>query len=229
VFTVSALYKRLLTNPKSGKEIKLNIAGVEYGPSRISACSISGGMFQDFSVGECAAKEIDVTLKPQSPVPRMAQISVFYRLVLGQETSEWVPGGVFFVDTRREDKTTGWIAFHGYDAMLKAETTWWDPSEDAGEWPMTMNAAVSNIAARMGVAVDTRTTINAAYRVEYPNDLTMREVLMNIAVAHGGNWRMTGEGKLLLVPMGGLPGETNFLVDSKDGGAILMGDIRIIL
>lgn len=229
MYAVSTLYKRLLFDPKHRKEIKLNIAGVEYDQGGISICTISGGLFQDFAIGECAAREIDVTVKPQAPVPRMARISVFYRLVLGHEASEWVPGGVFFVDTRREDKATGWVSFHGYDAMLKSEATWWDPSLDAGEWPMLMSAAVADIARKMEADVDARTAINPAYRVEYPNDLTMREVLMNIAAAHGGNWRMTVDGKLMLVPMGGVPSETHFLVDSKDGGAILMGDIRILL
>ena len=35
--------------------------------------------------------------------------------------------------------------------------------------------------------------------VAYTNDLTMREVLENIATAHGGNWTITPEGKLRLV------------------------------
>lgn len=142
--------------------------------------------------------------------------------------SEWLPGGVFFVDSRKEDKLTGWAALHGYDAMLNSEAVWWDPSEDAGEWPMPMNEAVADIARIMGVEVEQRIVINPAFKVEYPNDLTMREVLMNIAVAHTGNWRITAEGTLLLVLMG-LPVETNFLVDGIDGGAILFGDVRILV
>lgn len=228
MYTPSELYLRLRADRRHSKEAKVTIAGTEYGPRMLSACSISGGEFKDFTIGECAAREIDVTVKPTTPIPRMAQITVAYRLVLGAESSEWVPGGVFFVDTRKEDKATGWVALHGYDAMLKSEAVWWDPSEDAGEWPMPMTDAVKDIAQIMGVKVDQRTVINPAFKAEYPNDLTMREVLMNIAVAHTGNWRITGEGKLLLVPMG-LPVETNLLVDGVDGGAILFGDVKILV
>lgn len=228
MYTLSDLYLRLRADRRHTKEIKVTIAGVEYGPRRISTCSISGGEFKDFTIGECAAREIDVTIKPTAPIPRMAQIIVSYRLTLGAEVSEWIPGGVFFVDSRKEDKLTGWVALHGYDAMLKSEAVWWDPSEDAGEWPMAMTAAVKDIARSMDVEVDRRTVINPTFRVEYPNDLTKREVLMNIALAHTGNWRITNDGKLLLVPMG-LPGETSFLVEGLDGEAILFGDVRILV
>lgn len=228
MYTPSALYLRLLSDHRHIKEVKVTIAGTEYEPRALSVCAISGGEFKDFTIGECAAREIDLTVKPIAPIPRMAQIIVSYRLVLGAEASEWVPGGVFFVDTRKEDKATGWVALHGYDAMLKSEAVWWDPSVDAGEWPMPMTKAVADITRIMGVEVDPRTEINPAFKVEYPNNMTMREVLMNIAAAHIGNWRMTEEGKLLLVPLG-LPGETNFLVDSLGGGAILFGDVRILV
>lgn len=228
MYEPSALYMRIRADRRHVKEAKVTIAGAEYGPRMLSACSVSGGEFKDFTIGECAAREIDVTVKPTTPIPRMAQIAVSYRLVLGAEASEWLPGGVFFVDSRKEDRLTGWIALHGYDAMLKSEAVWWDPTEGAGEWPMPMTTAVADIARIMGVEVDQRTAINPAFKAEYPNDLTMREVLMNIAVAHMGNWRITGEGKLLLVPMG-LPAETNFLVNGMDGGAILFGDVRILI
>lgn len=228
MLATSFLYKRLLADCRHTKEVKLNIAGVEYGPRSISACSISGGVFQEFAIGECAAREINVSVKPPSPVPRMAQISVYYRLALGGEVSEWISCGVFFVDTRKEDKVTGWTTFHGYDAMLKAEQVFL-PEGGTGEWPRSQRTVVNEICARMGVALDSRTVLNPGYQVEYPNDLTMREVLMNVALAHVGNWRVTNEGKLLLVPVYGMPVESNMLVDGVDGGAILFGNVRILV
>lgn len=228
MFTTSALYNRILLDKRHTKEVKVQIAGVDYGQRVISSCFISGGAFRDFAIGECASREIDITVKPPYPVPRMAQILVSYRLTVGVEISEWVPGGVFFVDTRKEDKVTGWTTFHGYDAMLKAEQIYL-PEGDTGEWPRTQQAVVNEIRTRMGVELDSRTVINSSYMVEYPNDMTMREVLMNIAVAHVGNWRITNEGKLLLVPVRGMPAESNLLVDNGDGGAILFGNVRILI
>lgn len=226
---VSALYRQLLADPEHIRETKVSIAGVEYGQDKLYACSTSGDLFSDVAAGGCVSREIDLTVEPTGTIPRMAEIRVYTRLVCGGEASEWLPRGVFFVDTRSMEEVTGLTTMHGFDGMLKAEAVWLDPSGETGSWPMSQPAAAADIAQRMGTALDPRSQINGAYRVEYPNDLTMREVLSYIAACHGGNWIMSGEGKLLLLPLGGLPEETNFLVDDTDGGAILFGEVRIIV
>ena len=154
------------------------------------------------------------------------------RLVLGEQVSEWIPKGVFFFSTRKTDRITGVLSVHGYDAMLKAEETWLDSSYDAETWPMPAATAVADIAARMGVAVDSRTVLDAAFPVQYPvddeGDMTMREALGRIAVANAGNWIITDEGKLLLVGLNSMPEETNYLV-TETGSAITFGGVRILV
>ena len=154
------------------------------------------------------------------------------RLVLGKQVSEWIPKGVFFFSTRKTDRVTGVLSVHGYDAMLKAEETWLDSSYNAENWPMPASTAVADIAARMGVAVDRRTVLDAAFPVQYPvddeGDMTMREALGRIAVANAGNWIITDEGKLLLVGLNSMPEETNYLV-TETGSAITFGGVRILV
>lgn len=224
---ISALYKRLLADPEHVRETKVHISGVEYGQNDIYVCATSSELLPDAAMGNCFSRELDLTVAPIGTVPRMATVEIFTRLVLGEEVSEWVPRGVFYVDTRSSNEVTGLLTLHGFDAMLKAEAVWWDPSVDAGVWPMSQEAAVVDIARQMGVSIDPRTEIDPALMMEYPNDLTMREVLAYIAACHGGNWIMTGDGELLLLPVG-LPAETSLLIDD-DGGAILFGDVRIIV
>lgn len=119
-----------------------------------------------------------------------------------------------------------------YDAMLKAEETWLDSSYDAKTWPMPAATAVADIAARMGVAVDSRTVLDAAFPVQYPvdsdGDMTMREALSRVAVANAGNWIITDEGKLLLVGLNSMPAETNYLI-TEGGNAITFGGVRILV
>lgn len=227
--TTSALYRRLLAAPEHINEIKISVAGVEYSQDHIISCTLSGDIFTTMTVGDCISREIEMVLIPQEDVPRMGQIAVYGRLTLGNEASEWVPQGVFFIDTRSVDEVSGFLTLHGFDTMLKAEAVWWDPSEDMGKWPMSQAAAVEDIARQLETTLDARTRIEPDYQVEYPNDLTMREVLGHIAAAHGGNWFITDSGKLLLLPLGVLPEETNLLVDSADGGAILFGEVRILV
>lgn len=230
--TTSELYKTLLRNPNHEKEIKLNISGVEYGMDSIISCSTSGGIFSAPGIGNCTSRQIDLEVFPSGTIPRQAKIQVFVRLVYGEQASEWIPKGVFFISTRKRNKLTGTLTITGYDAMLKAEQTWLTSDYDAENWPMTQSDAVSDIAGRIGVEVDSRTVLSEEYPVEYPvgenGDLTMREVLSGIAVSNAGNWIITDAGKLRLVGYGDIQKETNLLVN-EHGDAILFGGVRIIV
>ena len=231
---VSDLWRTLLASPGHRKEVKLVIAGVTYGEDKIvdGSLRIDGGLYSDFGIGNCCARQIDFEIYPQGTIPRQAQIEVYVRLVLGEQVSEWIPKGVFFFSTRKTDRITGVLSVHGYDAMLKAEETWLDSSYDAETWPMPAATAVNDIAARMGVAVDNRTVLDAAFPMQYPvddeGDMTMREALGRIAVANAGNWIITDEGKLLLVGLNSMPKETNHLV-TETGSAITFGGVRIFV
>ena len=231
---VSDLWRTLLASPGHRKEVKLVIAGVTYGEDKIvdGSLRIDGGLYSDFGIGNCCARQIDFEIYPQGTIPRQAQIEVYVRLVLGEQVSEWIPKGVFFFSTRKTDRITGVLSVHGYDAMLKAEETWLDSSYDAETWPMPAETAVNDIAARMGVAVDNRTVLDAAFPMQYPvddeGDMTMREALGRIAVANAGNWIITDEGKLLLVGLNSMPKETNHLV-TETGSAITFGGVRIFV
>lgn len=228
----SDLYKEILSNPNHHKETKLDVAGVEYGQENIVSVRTSGGLFTTPGIGNCAARKIDLEILPTGDIPRQAQIKAFVRLALGEQRSEWLPKGVFFISTRAKDKRTGSLTITGYDAMLKAESVWLTSDYDTKNWPMSQREAVEDIAYRMGVAVDPRTVLTTSFPVDYPvdenGDLTMREVLGYIAVSNAGNWIITDEGKLLLVKYGDIPAETHYLVE-ENGFAITFGGDRILV
>lgn len=228
--TTSELYKQILMNPAHRKETKLDIAGTEYTEANIISVETSGGLFTAPGIGNCASRQINLEIFPLGTIPRQAQIKVYVRLVLGTQTSEWLPKGVFFISTRARDKRTDSLTITGYDAMLKAEAVWL--TSPASNWPMPQADAVADIASRMGVEVDSRTVLSTAYPVGYPvdenGDLTMREVLGYIAVSNAGNWVITDEGKLLLVKYGDVPEETNYLVDEYGDTITFGGDIILV-
>ena len=152
-------------------------------------------------------------------------IIYFDALIPGTETSEWLPNGVFWLDTR-EYRTYGgesFVSIHGYDAMLKAEDDY--PSTNHS-WPYLDTAVVAEIATAMGVSVDARTTawLTAGYLIELPTAYTMRETLEHIAAAYGGNFVMSAEGKLLFVPLCGMdePSAFDYLAD-ENGNALVFG------
>lgn len=196
----SDLYKQLLADPRHVKEVRLNVAGTDYLEDQLVELSTTAPLFSDgtLSVGGAVAKEIDVSLFVQDTVPRMAKLIPFVRLRLNEQVSEWIQKGVFYIDTRQTDESSGVTAFHGFDDMLKAEVIW-EPDQDL-TFPMSMRAAVLLIAQLMGVEVDNPEDISDQYQVDYPaNEWTLRDVLRFCAGACGGNFVMTDSGKLRLV------------------------------
>lgn len=191
------------------------------------------------TVGGCVSSELTATiLKPDFIIPRMARVRLYVKLTNGTISSEWLPQGVFLIDTREEtrnDDGRDIIKIHAYDYMLKAEAMY--PSS-SGSWPKSDVSVVKEIAYTLGLqtsrtgtaGIDARTwdTMTHNYQISTPAGYTMREVLSYIAAMYAGNWIMTYEGKLLLVPLNSFPKETSLLIDEL-GNVITWGEDAISL
>lgn len=229
----STLYQTILADPGHHKEVKVVIAGVEYTQRNLISVRTSGGLFQSVGIGNAAAREINMELLPLGDIPRQAKIEVFVRLVLGELASEWLPKGQFFFSKGTEDKVSGVLTVKGFDAMLKAERAFLEILDGTEDFPMAPATSVALIAAAMGVEVDGRTVLSAAFPVHYPvdseGDMTMREVLCRLAVANAGNWIVTDAGKLLLVPLNSIPPESASYLVTETGAYVTVGGYRIIV
>lgn len=204
-------------------EFKAVIGGVEYHHDKISEASISKAVSNGLSIGNAQSASLTMTFKPQGDIPRAAEIACYIRLTNDKELqylvnengkilktddgyliasqmpveTEWVPFGIFFVDTRSTDPQ-GWMTVTAVDAMRKADTAYED---QIGEYPMSMTEAVRFIADNIGIQPDGRNEI-APFTIDSPTGVyTMREVLQSIAAASAGNFVITESGKLRLVPL----------------------------
>ena len=222
--TTSELWKTLWRTRNTVKEYKFEINGVEYGPEEEVEHTYSNGIFEDFGFGNAYTASLTLSLFTDN-VPRAATIKRYVRLRNGEQVSEWIPKGTFFTNTRSDDD--GCWTIEAYDSMRKAEVVW--TPDQSLEFPLSMPAAAAEFARILGVELDSRTVLNANYTIDYPaNDYTIRNELCFIAAAHGGNWIITDENKLYLVPLLSAPAETNYLVEEY-GGAITFGGVRIIV
>ena len=218
----SRLWKELRREKGTQREYAFEIDGRRYGAESEIGHSVERELFEEFGFGNAAAATLKLRLLAES-IPRGAEIRRFVRLKNGERVSEWLPAGVFFVNRRSEED--GVWTLEAFDAMRKAERVW-EPRQDI-RFPLAMPEAAEEFARLMGCAIDPRTRLDPAYTIDYPaNDYTMRQELQFIAAAHGGNWIVTGEGKLLLLPLGGEPEETYWLVDER-GEAITLGGVRL--
>lgn len=222
--TTSETWKNLMRDKATCKEYAFEINGTRYGSEAEISHSVTGTLYTDFGIGNAACAALNLTIIADN-IPKGTVIKRYVRLVSGSTKSEWLPKGVFFSNTRRNND--GEWTVQAYDAMCKADIEYL-PAVDEGDWPLAMSAAVDEIAGRMGVELDSRTVIKPDYLLQYPAGYTMREVLCEIAAAHGGNWVMTDEGKLRLIPLLSMPDETSYLVD-EIGDTICFGEVNLIV
>lgn len=222
--TTSELWKTLWRTPNVAKEYQFDIDGIIYGPDYEVDHSVDFGLYEEFGIGSASTAKMTVSLYADN-IPRGATIKRYIRLRDGERVSEWLPKGIFFTNRRAEDD--GYWNLEAYDAMRKADVVW-EPDQSLS-FPMTMPDAVAEFARIMDVEVDPRTILNAAYTIDYPaNDATIRNELCWIAAAHAGNFIITDEGKLLLVPLLSTPEETSYLVNEY-GDAITIGGVKILV
>ena len=99
-------------------------SSTDYGMNVLTSVSSNRSVFGSGSprLGLAPAGELALSLYQESgAVPRMAEIRPYFRVANDTRTSEWISKGVYFVDTREADTTTGLLTLHAYDAMLKGE------------------------------------------------------------------------------------------------------------
>ena len=238
--TVSALYTEIM---ESGghHEVKLEINGVVYDMDKLISMQTSHALFDGaVSVGNTIAGTIDVRLIASSnSIPTMAELRPYVRAVDDTRQSEWLPRGVYWIDTREYDKETGILTLTGMDAMLKGEQDYCQYG-DQGQWPRTDLVCLQEIAARMGLEhsgvydIDPRTydIVTNGYSIGYPGigegAYTVREVLGYIGSMYAGNWILNEEGQLRLVVLGDIPTETNYWID-EFGNIVTIGGDRLVL
>lgn len=136
-------------------------------------------------------------------IPKMASLIPYIRVVsnVNGSTSDWLKMGEYFIDTREKDVKNGKFKAHGYDAMLKAEQTYF-PSVSSGT--MTTSAIVSEIATLIGVSVNSETTtiLSSTYDVPYyAGQYTAREMLQYIGAAYYGSFIIDDGGNLKLIQL----------------------------
>lgn len=151
---------------------------------------------------------------------------VFPSTVYVDAESEWLPHGVYYVDTREESEhgTEKTLVIHGYDAMLMFEQ---DYPNTNHAWPYTDIDVIDEMCQTVDVDVDPRTYqyLTAGLEVQLPTGYSMREILEQIAGAYCGNFIMSAEGKLLFVPLYGFEPDVNgnYLAD-QSGNALVFGE-----
>lgn len=192
-------WQTALADPNHVGELLVTIAGTEYTAQDIVDCVVERKLLEKtVEVGNAVAAVLTLKINPRVPVPRQAEIMVQYRLRLGEAYTDYIPKGRYWVNTREQDGR--YIKLICYDAMLKAEQDYLTGTT-ADDWPKAEADCVAEIARRIGVEVDPRTSVGDTHRVSMPQGKTMREVLREIGTANGGNWCISEANRLWLMSL----------------------------
>ena len=198
-------------------EYKVVIGSDEYYNENIYSIAVSGGLCpeEEFSLGNVMCRKLDITIKPKaSPILKMANVDLFMRYNGADGPTEWLPKGKYYIDTRQ--KAQNRLKLECYDKVLMMERPFIQ-GESIPDFPMPMIDALNVSCTRLGLTLDNPGAISGV--IEYPNELTMREVAGYIASANGGNFVITDEGKLrLVIPGGGdwVPGSDGISWEEAD-------------
>ena len=206
-------WTKLAARGRFKMEAKARIGGIDY--TAISAPKIDRSLMSaPLSVGNCTSATLGLSILTDDAISSTAPIVILGRLTNGNIYSEWKEFGTFFIN-QRDTSYAGLLTIDCFDSMLKANQSYVSDSDSAAEWPKPMKTVVEEIAYRIGVGVDPRTKINTGtdYVVGFPSGKTMIQVLGSIGACHGGNWIITEENLLRLVPLVTSPDETFHLID----------------
>ncbi len=216
----STLYREILSGPHWAEFRLVIYSGVNQsiGQDSLVSFKISHGLFpgNEPAIGGCIAGEIDAEfLAPAFTIPRMAQIQPMVRVRNENLRSEWLPKGLYYIDTRetgQDDPKT--LRLHGFDSMLLAEEIF--PSTSGLDFPALAADVVRLIARKLRVDIDPRTwnVIDEAggFSIPLPVSYTMREVLGHIGTMYAGNWIISDDNKLRLVGIADVPKQTRLIL-----------------
>lgn len=227
--TTSQLYKTLRQAVGSWYELQVIRGPASYGPDRIKSMRITRALFDGDGpqIGGNVAAQCEMTLVEISGNwPRMASFTVRLRLRSedGTQSSEWLPMGVFYTDTRK-DSYNGDLTIKAYDGMLLLEQTWADKVQNLpANWPITAKAAAQLLTEASGVTLENVNELNDTIAFVGLDTLaTARQTFAEIAAVHGCNLQMTGAGTLRLVALSNGEGGNDATAGTAIAGVAICG------
>lgn len=196
----SELYQKIVADRFHKVECKLVIDGVEYFENDLVSIETENNLFAEEapSCGNAVSGTITVKLRtPNTVIRTKAKMELFARVTSWDLKSEWIPKGVYFLDTREKQKAKNGedtiIVLDGFDAMLFGEQDY-TPS---GNWPKSDAEVVSDMCWLLGVECEWHPDKN--FQITEPVGYSVREILGYVAAMYGGSVTINDSGKLQFI------------------------------
>lgn len=199
MYTISDKFKTYLKSPGREFEAKLVVNDTTtFDKNSIIEFDIEDSIINsdEFALGTIVSSRLDITLRTSSQVPTNAKIQPYIKMNGAQGETEWVPLGVFYVDSRKhENEVWKYVCF---DRLILAQKEYKSNLVYPIEAQTVFNEICSEIF--LNVPIDSSTTINITYKIKTkPEGCTIRDVLGFLACMCGSCVKMTKEGKLKFI------------------------------
>ena len=192
MYPASDLFQRLVQSPMREFDTKVIINGVEHGSNEVVEWNIVETITESesYTIGNAIPTKFELKIYTQSIFPPNAEMKPYIRLI----DTEWMPLGVFYVDSRKESEGGIW-EFVCYDKLMQANQPW----ETELYLPASMFQVVEEICDVLEIQICPDTVIRSYEVPLMTHEFTMRQVIGYIAACHGANARINKDGKLAFI------------------------------
>jgi hypothetical protein len=194
MYPASELFQRLVKNPMREFDTKVIINGVEHGSNEVVEWDIVETITESesYTIGNAIPTKFELKLYTQSIFPTNAEMKPYIRLTDSGDT-EWMPLGVFYVDSRKESEGGTWN-FVCYDKLMQANQPW--------ETELYLPASMFQVVEEICDVLEIQLAPDTSLMFEVPlmtHEFTMRQVLGYIAGCQGANAKINRNGELAFI------------------------------
>lgn len=191
MYPASDLFQRLIKNPMREFDTKVIINGVEHGSNEVVEWDIMETITESesYTIGNAIPTKFELKLYTQSIFPTNAEMKPYIRLI----DTEWIPLGVFYVDSRKESEGGIW-EFVCYDKLMQANQPW--------ETELYLPASMFQVVEEICDVLEIQLAPDTSLMFEVPlvtHEFTMRQVLGYIAGCQGANAKINRNGELAFI------------------------------
>ena len=191
MYPASDLFQRLIKKPMREFDTKVIINGVEHGSNEVVEWDITETITESesYTIGNAIPTKFELKLYTQSIFPTNAEMKPYIRLI----DTEWIPLGVFYVDSRKESEGGIW-EFVCYDKLMQANQPW--------ETELYLPASMFQVVEEICDVLEIQLAPDTSLMFEVPlvtHEFTMRQVLGYIAGCQGANAKINRNGELAFI------------------------------
>jgi hypothetical protein len=199
MYNVTPKYLSYFNDPLRVTEAKVEINDVTYGMDTIIDFNIEDSVIStdDFNVGGCVSSKLELSIKTDNLITNNAVIKPYVRYLVDGDPTEWIPLGIFKVDSRK--KEYGVWNFTCFDQLIVSQKAY----KSDLIFPNTMWQVLVELTYNLGItwSDDLDGMINLSYMIQTkPSDsFSYRDILRFIASAHGKVAKLNKLGQLAFI------------------------------